>query len=229
MQCVILGAGRGTRLGASGPKPLIHVAGRPALAHIMDTWRDCVDGFVIISDKTHEQDYSRYLHGRESLPYQVVVQEPVIGIAHAIRQAEPWVDDRFVVALGDCLYQGEFLIPEKPEPIRQGVGVWMQASPSDIQAGYGVAVSNDGILTDAEEKPKDPTGYLCGMGVYFFDASVFAYLAAAKVTPLRNELEITNVLHKMIHEGEGLSAVRFNGWYVNINIASDLRRAEALL
>ena len=46
---IIPAAGRGSRLGAGRPKPLVHVNGRPMLDHLADLYRPHVDHIVVVA------------------------------------------------------------------------------------------------------------------------------------------------------------------------------------
>ena len=58
MQCVILAAGKGTRLRPlteNTPKPLVKVAGRPLLDHIVEVLPSAVKELVIVTGYLEEQ------------------------------------------------------------------------------------------------------------------------------------------------------------------------------
>lgn len=69
----------------------------------------------------------------------------------------------------------------------------------------------------------------CGMGFYFFDRKVFDYIEKAVPSPLRNEIEITDVIQNMIDAGEKISPIFFKGDYLNITYTEDLKKAREIL
>src|SRR3989304_9156496 len=101
MKCIIPCAGRGTRLEADVPKPLVRIGGRTLLEHIMRRWSTSVEGFVIVASRYNY----RYFDG---IPAEVVIQEEQKGLADAILCGESIVGRKFIVTLGDCLYIGKF-------------------------------------------------------------------------------------------------------------------------
>ncbi len=227
MKCVVLCAGAGRRLGANVPKPLVQINNKTVLQTVMEGWRSCVDGFVIVANPQWTEHFYEVLQTFETLPFIVVQQTQPKGIADAILPAQDWVGDKFVVVLGDCVCKGEWET-HLTGHIKSGVGYWKQADIASIKAGYGFEVDGFNRITRLWEKPKRAEGLLCGMGVYFFDQDVFRYIQNAKPSPLRNEVEITDVLQSMVEGGLPLKAVPFNGQYININNKKDLEKAGEL-
>lgn len=98
---VILAAGKGKRMGAEVPKPLVRIAGEPMLAHLLRSVQDSgVDGRPIIVVAPD----SKYLFV-EALGDQCdfAVQTEQLGTGHAVLSAKDQIDDadRIVVLYGD--------------------------------------------------------------------------------------------------------------------------------
>lgn len=200
------------------PKVLLKVGGRTLLGHITYEWSGVVDGFVIVVSKGNGDAIKR-----NSGKAEFVVQKEPKGIADAILQAEPYVDGRFIVNLGDCLFRGTF---KDCEPFEQGIGVLREASTDDIKQNYAVEALNNRVLV-VWEKPKTVLPiWHCGIGAYFFDQRVFDYIRKTPPSSLRNEVEITDVIQKMIDAGEWITPVWFEGKYINITYPEDIKRAE---
>jgi glucose-1-phosphate thymidylyltransferase len=226
LQCVILCAGRGKRMEPNSsvrPKVLEEVGGRPAIAHVIDYWTRFADEFVFIVGYRKEM----VIEYASSLPIKsrFIEQGEPKGIAHAIMQAEGAVSDRFVVALGDCLCKGEFIFPQAMD---QGVGVWKTANEKDITQSYSIELDGP-FLKRVKEKPSVVENNLCGMGFYFFRKKVFDYIRETPPSALRNEVEITDVIQRMIDSGEEIRPLWFDGEYINITFPDDVERAERLL
>jgi bifunctional UDP-N-acetylglucosamine pyrophosphorylase/glucosamine-1-phosphate N-acetyltransferase len=99
LDVVILAAGQGKRMFTDVPKVLHLLAGRPLLAHVLDTARRLKPGRLIVV----------YGHGGDLVPVRLsapdvhfVLQEPQRGTAHAVQQAMPLVtSSRTLVLYGD--------------------------------------------------------------------------------------------------------------------------------
>lgn len=90
MNVVILAAGMGKRMHSSLPKVLHLLAGKPLLAHVIETARSLEPSRLIVV----------YGHGGEKVPQALnapdmsfVLQEPQLGTGHAVQQAAPQLDD----------------------------------------------------------------------------------------------------------------------------------------
>jgi len=221
MKCVVLCAGRGHRMGGLAPKVLTPINGKPLIHHVIDMWETSVDSFIFVVGY-------KWQEVTEVLPKdsKFVRQEPQRGIADALLQVEKILrKESFVVALGDCIQVGKWIIPPKLE---LGVGIWETNNKDEIRRSYSVEIK-DNLICKVEEKPKNPSNNYCGMGTYFLDGRVFNYIRRTPLNPLRNEREITDVIQKMIDSGEKLTPVIFRGKYLNITYQEDIKKAEELL
>jgi len=228
MKCVILCAGKGTRMRFGIPKVLLKVNGKTLLAYITLQWSGLIDGYVIVVSKENER-----LIMENSGKAEFVVQKQRKGIADAILQAEPHIDNNFLVTLGDCLFNGEFNWEGAPS---LGIGVWQTDNLVEINKSYLVEVVN-GLVTKVTEKPNvhpaDVDGPLnCGMGIYFLDRRVFDYIRKtppSALYSLRSEVGITEVLQTMIDAGEKIVPIWFRGKYINVTYPEDLMKAEEVM
>ncbi|HEY5791385.1 MAG TPA: bifunctional UDP-N-acetylglucosamine diphosphorylase/glucosamine-1-phosphate N-acetyltransferase GlmU [Gammaproteobacteria bacterium] len=100
MSVVILAAGQGTRMRSDLPKVLQPLAGRPLLAHVLETARSLDPHGVHVV----------YGHGGERVPQALaapdlawVLQAEQLGTGHAVAQALPQLDDQqlLLVLYGD--------------------------------------------------------------------------------------------------------------------------------
>lgn len=85
---VILAAGKGTRMRSDLPKVLHPIAGKPMLAHVVDTARQLGAAKICVV----------YGHGGELVPQKLAapdvvwaLQEPQLGTGHAVLQAVPYL------------------------------------------------------------------------------------------------------------------------------------------
>lgn len=226
VKCVILCGGKGTRLlplSLKRQKGMINVNGKPVLRHVIDYWRQFTNDFIFVVKYKKAEIYKF----AKTLPINSEFVEPkkLRGIANGIEQAKNLVGDKFIVVLGDCVCRGSFKIPSQ---VKQGICIWETANKDDIRRSYSVKIEK-GLVSKVKEKPKRLINNLCGMGFYFFDKRVFNYIEKTKPSPLRNEIEITDVIQNMIDTGEKISPIFFKGDYLNITYTEDLKRAEDIL
>jgi glucose-1-phosphate thymidylyltransferase len=190
MKVVILAAGYATRLyplTLTQPKPLLPVAGRPMIDHVLDRLAaiPAIDHvFVVTNAKftSHFQKWSEAAHSRHPKFKFTVVNDGstddsnklgAIGDLHFTITRNQVSDDILVVA-GDNLFSeplgafGRFCV-EKQAPV---LGVYDVGS-LDQAKKYGVVdVDSGGRITKFEEKPAQPASTLIGIALYYYPANV---------------------------------------------------------
>ena len=103
----ILSGGTGSRLYPlpyPSAKQLIPVANKPILFRVIETIRDAgIDDIGIVVGSTAEQIKDAVGRGnRWGVNITYIPQEKPLGLAHAVKIAQPFIgDDRFVMFLGD--------------------------------------------------------------------------------------------------------------------------------
>ncbi len=223
MYGVVLAAGRGSRmrpLTDRRPKPLLPVGDRSLLEHAFDAAHDVVDAFVVVvgyrGDAIREAIGDSY-RGR---PVHYVEQETPRGTAHAIAQAEPVVDDRFIVLNGDVLVD-----PSLPRVLVDTGGTAIAATEVADPRAYGViSLADDGTLAGIVEKPADPPTSLANVGCYAFEPDVFEYIDRTPESE-RGEYEITTTLALLVEADHRVSVARYDGTWRDVGHPWDLLTA----
>ncbi|WP_048078091.1 sugar phosphate nucleotidyltransferase, partial [Halorubrum sp. AJ67] len=106
MYGVVLAAGRGTRmrpLTDRRPKPLLPVGNRSLLEQVFEAAREVVDEFVVVTGYRGDAIRESIGESYRDRPVHYVEQAEALGTAHAVAQAEPVVDDDFLVLNGDVV------------------------------------------------------------------------------------------------------------------------------
>ena len=227
LKCVILAAGKGSRLltlTKDNPKPMVSVAEKPILDHVINYWKQYTNDFVFVVNYKKDKiiDYVKTLKDIKS---KFIVQKELKGIANALLTVEKEVGNKFIVVLGDCICRGEFNFPSGVE---QGIGVWKTNNVGDIKNSYSIKLVGN-IIKGVKEKPKRIYNNLCGLGFYFFDKRIFNYIRKTPLSKLRGEIELTDVIQNMIRGKEKISRTLFKGDYININTEDELNRAKKIV
>ncbi|KJJ98656.1 bifunctional N-acetylglucosamine-1-phosphate uridyltransferase/glucosamine-1-phosphate acetyltransferase [Pseudomonas sp. 21] len=155
LEIVILAAGQGTRMRSALPKVLHPVAGKPMLAHVIDTARGLGPSriHVVIG---HGADLVRERLQADDLNF--VIQERQLGTGHAVAQAAP-----FLSADNALILYGDVPLIEQPTLER----LMAQATPEQLA-----------LLTVELD---DPTGY--GRIIRGADGEVQAIVEQKDATP----------------------------------------------
>jgi bifunctional UDP-N-acetylglucosamine pyrophosphorylase/glucosamine-1-phosphate N-acetyltransferase len=209
MQTVVLAAGEGTRmrpLTARRPKPMLPVAGRPMLEHVLDAAVDAgatrlvlVVGYHADAVRDHFGDAYR------EVPVAYATQESQEGTAHAVRAARPHLEEApFVVIAGDNLYDAETMADLYAAA--PALGAFEVEDPRP----YGVLELEDDRVTSVVEKPDDPPSNRVNASAYAFEARALSWLDEVEKSE-RGEYELTDVLARQIEAGS-VRAVTFERW-----------------
>jgi glucose-1-phosphate thymidylyltransferase len=186
MKLIILAAGYATRLyplTINQPKPLLEVAKRPMIEHVINHLKDVPEltGVIIISnEKFHghfEKWASDYQISGQNIPITVVNDKSTdennrlgaIGdMVFAMNDQS--VDEDVIVVAGDNLFSqsirafGEFCL-EKKAPV---LGVYDVGRLEDTKKYSEVHTDMNGHITSFEEKPENPSTTVIGIALYYY-------------------------------------------------------------
>jgi bifunctional UDP-N-acetylglucosamine pyrophosphorylase/glucosamine-1-phosphate N-acetyltransferase len=222
MQAVILVAGEGTRmrpLTLEKPKPLIEVAGKPILEHIMDALPSEVDEIILVVGYKAEMIMERYGDSYKGIPIRYVHQWMPAGTAHALSIARPFLNGRFLFMYGDDIHGREALA----EIVKHPLGIL--AARHDDPSKFGVIERReDGTLLQIVEKPKNPTSNLINPGGIVLDDRIFNYPAPRHET---GEYYLTDPIGAFAKD-YSMMVVEQPLW-IPVGYPEDIAKAEAIL
>lgn len=165
LQVVVPLAGLGTRLRPHTyvrPKPLLSVAGKPILGHIVDQLDGVpVDEVIFITGHLGDQ-IVRW--AAESCPYpaRFVEQRELRGQAHAISLVGDMLDRPTLVIFADTIFQAD--LTQLDSGNDDGV---LFVQEVDDPRRFGIAVVREGYVERLVEKPKEHVGNLAVVGIYY--------------------------------------------------------------
>jgi bifunctional UDP-N-acetylglucosamine pyrophosphorylase/glucosamine-1-phosphate N-acetyltransferase len=172
---LILAAGKGTRMKSARPKVLHHVAGAPMIEYVLATAAaiGAATRTVVVG---YEADQLRSALGHHE-DLRFVLQEPQLGTAHAVRQAEPVLaGERGILVLlsGDVpLLSVETVRALLARHEETGAAVTVLTAVVDNPVGYGRIVrAGDqvvGIVEHRDASPAQREIREINSGIYAFD------------------------------------------------------------
>lgn len=223
MQCVILAAGKGTRLRPLTehiPKPLVKVAGKTLLDHIVESLPSAVDELIIVTGYLEDKIKSHCganFHGRK---VTYVHQEEQKGTAHALWLCKDLLHGRFLFMFADDLH-GAKDIARATSYTRS-----MLTLTTETPEKFGIVVRHpDGTLAQMIEKPEHPPSNLASTGVMVLDEHIFKYDPYAVET--KGEYYLTDVLYEYAKEYP-IAVVEQSLW-IPIGYPEDIEKAERIL
>ena len=215
MKVIIPVAGIGRRLRPhthTAPKPLLHVAGKPILGHLLDELEDLKpEQVVFIIGHMGEQiiDYVKANYEYEAL---FIEQTELLGLGYAVYLAlEETGDSDVLVLLGDTIITADL-----PSFVKAGPNV-VGLCAVDDPSRFGIADIDGGRITRLVEKPADPSSNMAVVGVYYFSETRALkhqlHTLIQKDITTRGEYQFTDALEAMIAAGHTLVPFEIDGWY----------------
>ena len=227
MKVVIPTAGYGTRLRPhtwSKPKPLISVAGKPVLGHVLDMFATLprLEEVIFIVGYLGGQIEAYVRQAYPQLRCRYVEQPEMLGQSHAIWLAREGLTGAMLMVFVDTLIEADLANIEQP-----GVGAlaWVKQVPDPRR--FGVAeVGADGWVTRLIEKPASIDNNLAVVGFYYFERSEDLISAIeqqmARNAQLKGEFFLVDAINIMLEQGLRMRTRSVQIW-------QDCGKAESLL
>lgn len=198
------------------PKPLIPVAGKSIVQHLMeDLINVCpekVDEIAFVVGHFGDEAEKNLIGIAETLGAKgsIYYQEEPLGTAHAILCAAPALTGKVIVAFADTLFTPE----DKISADADGV-IWVKKIEDPRQFGV-VKVNEAGVITDFVEKPQDFVSDLAIIGIYYFKdgdnlKNELQYLLDNDIKD-KGEYQLTNGMENMKNKGLKMLPGRVAEW-----------------
>lgn len=170
MNAIILAGGRGTRLAPLTdltPKPLLEVAGRPILDYVVGQLIRYGFREIVFTAGYLAEQIERRANQYKDIKAVCIAEKEALGTAGAVKNAEKYLGDTFVVMSGDCISDidlSAMLAAHK----RKNADITIASAAVKDPTLYGViSAGSDGRIIDFHEKPKDASfGTTVNAGVY---------------------------------------------------------------
>lgn len=221
---IIPAAGFGTRLRPhtwSKPKPLVSVAGKPILGHVLDSIAPLDPESVIFITGYLGDQIRAYVEAHYTFPAAFVHQDEMRGQAHAIQLARDAVRGPVLIAFADTIFATDLSVLGRTD----ADGVIFVKEVEKPQA-FGIVELDGDRIRRIIEKPAEPPTNLAVAGVYYFRdsarlfAAIDAIMAAGRQT--KGEFYLTDAIQVMIDDGARIEAATMDLWL-------DCGRPETLL
>lgn len=217
MKIIIPLAGYGSRLRPhtyTRPKPLIDVAGKPALGHLLDKLAilNNVSEYIFITGYLGDQ-IEAYVKQNYHFPAHFIEQKELLGQSHAIALAKDLIGSEPVfVVFVDTLFEADLSILEKTDA--DGL---IFVHEVDDPRRFGVVMLNDhDHITRFVEKAEHPPSNLAIVGMYYIKNGAALMQAfewqfqEQKLT--KGEYFIADALQHMVDEGYKFKTASVSAW-----------------
>jgi glucose-1-phosphate thymidylyltransferase len=244
MNALILAAGYATRLyplTLNKAKPLLEIAGKPMLAWIVNNLRGIADieTIYIVTNAKFFADFEKWAQNYQSenpkLRFKVINDGSTtdddklgaIGDINLVLNRENIGGSDLLVIAGDNLFREsltEFVKHAKNSEATVGVH-----RVADIEAikKYGVVtVDAEGVITNFEEKPKQPKSDLAAIALYFYSRNVLplftTYIAAG------NNPDQPGLFLQWLYQRKPVKTFEITGQWLDIGSKETLEEANKL-
>ena len=222
MQCVILAAGKGTRLRPlteNCPKPLVEVGGKTLLDHIVGALPSSVDELIIVTGYLGymiEEHCGKEFHGRK---VTYIKQEEQNGTAPALWLCKDLIKGRFLFLFADDIHGADDLA--RATSFSRAMLVASVPNPEK----FGIVVRKpDGTVDLMIEKPDNAPSNCASTGAMVLEQNIFDFEPQKEV---KGEFYLTEVIERYAKEYP-IAVVEENTWIPIANIA-DVEKANKIL
>ena len=220
----ILAGGRGTRLGELTediPKPMIKVAGKPILHHMID-WFSSYDvkKFVLAVHYKKEKVIEYFGDGKQLAEDLVYSEEKEpLGTGGPLKLAEGHLKSTFIFANGDILTN--FNLYDMIRAHRKNKA-WITTALKAVKdpKRFGVAELHGEKIVKFIEKPEVPPTNFINAGIHIVEPEVLDYIPKGKFCSFERE-----IMPIITEKGKAFGYKLFGPW-IDIGLPETLKLAD---
>lgn len=230
---ILLAAGQGTRMKSSIPKVLHPIAGKPMIWYALRAARQAAEEPPVVVTGHGAEKVTEYLGDSA----RAVLQEPQLGTAHAVLQAESLLKgktDLVVVCYADMpLLRGETL-QQLVEAQKKNKGpISLLTVVADDPRGFGRIIRREdgsvaAIVEEYVATPEQLQVKELNVGCYCFDAGwLWNALHRIQKNPQKGEYYLTDAVELAARDGLSVQAIAMDDLEETIGINTRIHLAEA--
>ncbi|PIN79113.1 nucleotidyltransferase [Candidatus Woesearchaeota archaeon CG_4_10_14_0_2_um_filter_33_10] len=214
MKVIIPLAGKGTRLRPhtfSKPKPLLRVAGKAVLGHIIDKLKPLdVEEIIFITGDMQEK-IKEYVNSNYKYKARYIKQDELLGDGYAINLAKEYVKEDVLIVFVDTIFETDL---SKIKNVKSDGVVWVQEV--DDPRRFGVVVLKNDHIEKIIEKSDEPISNLAIIGLYYIKNSSLMFHCLDEIIKCKlkskGEFRLADALGLMIKNGARLNALEVDQW-----------------
>lgn len=234
MKGVVLAAGKGTRmedLTENKPKGLIKISGKPLLTYCFEELEGLGIGEIIVVVGYNARKIKEFYGDNfNSIPIKYVYQKRQLGLAHALLETEPHIQDSFVLIHGDNLFMTN---------LKEVLGHHRQKQPTSTILTKNISrdeAKNTGVIKFDKngdpkkiiEKPESPSSTTVTTGFSIHTTDIF-YACNLVLPSNRGEYELSDAIDLLLYAGHQIETIKLDGKILNMNTPQDKKKAEKTL
>jgi mannose-1-phosphate guanylyltransferase/phosphomannomutase len=228
-KAIVMAGGQGSRLRPltlTRPKPLVTVANRPVMAHILEWLRNHGFSEVLVTLYYRADDIRRAFGDGRSLGIKLTyrVEDEPLGTAGSVKFAQDWIgDEPFLIASGDALTDLDL---EALQQRHRATGAWLTLGLKHVEdpSEYGVVeLDTRGRVGRFQEKPGPGLAFsnLANTGIYCVEPQVLERVPQGRPYDWSRD-----VFPQMLAEGLPLFGQALDGYWCDIGCMDAYRRGQ---
>jgi glucose-1-phosphate thymidylyltransferase len=214
MDVILPVAGLGTRLRPqtwSKPKPLVSLAGKTILEHVLDRVLPTNPAKIVFITGYLGHQIESWAKANLTVPTEFVVQSEMRGQTDAIIRARDISQDDALILFPDMLFEADFSVINTSD-----ADVIMFTKEVDDPSALGIAVVEGDRIVKLIEKPKELISNLAVIGIYYFRSMPQLYDAIddqmARGIKTKDEYFIADAIQLMIDKGANVISAPVTLW-----------------
>lgn len=232
MQYILLAAGKGHRLGLNlTNKCFAKICGKTLLDYNLELSKSGLFDEIIVIVGHNAKFIKEYIGDKyNGIKITYVNQESLLGIAHAVKQAVPYIRTDFMMALSDEIHinpqvckMADYLSATGADCV---CGTVIDTT-QNIQKAYTMNLNEAGNIIELVEKPDHCFNQYKGTGLCMMKPTMLRLLADLKPNAIRKEYEMGNWIQFGIERGFICKVFHVSDANFNINEQIDLVAATA--
>ncbi len=230
MKAVVMAGGEGSRLRPltiRRPKPMVPIAGKPVMEHILNLLKRHGITDVVVTVQYLASNIEDYFGNGSQMGMHIAYsrEDVPLGTAGSVKNAEEQLSDEpFLVISGDALTDYNLTDIIKYHQAKKSLATLTLAHvPNPLE--YGVIITNEeGHITQFLEKPSwgEVFSDTINTGIYVLDPQIFAYYEKDKPYDFSQEL-----FPYMLRKGDPIYGYIASGYWCDVGNLSEYMRANA--
>jgi glucose-1-phosphate thymidylyltransferase len=219
MKIIIPMAGKGKRLRPitlTTPKPLIPVAGKPMVEHLVEDiiklYKGSIEEIAFVIGDFGKDVENQLVTVAENLgtKAKIYYQLEPLGTAHAIQCAAESLTGELIIAYADTLFHADFEFDKTADGI-----IWVK-SVEDTRSFGVVKLNEQGVITQIVEKPQEFVSDLAIIGIYYIKDGLNLKIEIEKLIQSNikhnGEFSLTDVLDTLLRQGSNIIPAKVDEW-----------------
>ncbi|MBS3096402.1 nucleotidyltransferase family protein [Candidatus Woesearchaeota archaeon] len=238
IDAIVLAAGYATRLyplTENTPKPLLNIAGKPIIEHIIKKLEqiNLINKIYVVTNDKFEQHFRKWLSNfNAEKPIEIINDRTksnegrlgALGDIHYTINLKN-INSEIVVIAGDNIFEDSLADAVNFFKKRKSsVIVLHDVKDFELARNYGIVEVSSNIVVNFEEKPTSPKSTLASTGIYLFPKKTISLIK--KYIAQGNNPDKTGSFIEWLHKRDVVySYITDKGWY-DIGSVEQLEKAD---